>query len=83
MKSEHPAVAALPRQWLKLDIDQNGVLHCKTTRQEQLLVSKAYRPLVFKELYQDMGCLGAERMLDLIRDRFYLPQMVKEVEQSS
>ena len=80
IQSEHPAVAALLRQWLKLHIDQNGVLHRKTTRREQLLVPKAYRPLVFKELHQDMGHLGVERTLDLIRDRFYWPQMAKEVE---
>ncbi|KAL3969298.1 transcription factor SOX7/8/10/18 (SOX group E/F) [Sarotherodon galilaeus] len=80
VKSEHPAVAALLKQWLKLHVDQNGVLHRQTSRREQLLVPKAYRPLVFKELHQDMGHLGVERTLDLIRDRFYWPQMTKEVE---
>lgn len=80
VKSEHPAVAALLKQWLKLHVDQNGVLRRQTSRREQLLVPKVYRPLVFKELHQDMGHLGVERTLDLIRDRFYWPQMAKEVE---
>uniref|UniRef100_A0A1A8SA02 Gypsy retrotransposon integrase-like protein 1 n=1 Tax=Nothobranchius rachovii TaxID=451742 RepID=A0A1A8SA02_9TELE len=80
VKSEHPAVAGLLKQWLKLHVDQNGVLRRQTSCREQLLVPKAYRPLVFKELHQDMGHLGVERTLDLIRDRFYWPQMAKEVE---
>lgn len=72
--------AALLKQWLKRHVGQDGVLRRQTTRREQLLVPKAYHTLVFKELHQDMGHLGVERTLDLIRDRFYWPQMVKEVE---
>uniref|UniRef100_A0A3B3D0E6 Gypsy retrotransposon integrase-like protein 1 n=1 Tax=Oryzias melastigma TaxID=30732 RepID=A0A3B3D0E6_ORYME len=80
VKSEHPAVAALLKQWLKLHIDPDGVLRHRTARREQLLIPSAYGLLVFKELHQDMGHLGIERTLDLIRERFYWPQMSKDVE---
>ena len=80
MKEELPAVAMLLKQWLKIHVDQDGVLRRRTSRREQLLIPKAYHPLVFKELHQDMGHLGVERTLDLIRERFYWPQMSKDVE---
>ena len=80
MKEEPPAVAMLLKQWLKLHVDHDGVLRRRTSRREQLLIPKAYHPLVFKELHQDMGHLGVERTLDLIRERFYWPQMGKDVE---
>lgn len=52
----------------------------KTARGEQLVIPKSYQPLIFKELHQDMGHLGTERTLDLIQERFYWPQMHKDVE---
>ncbi|KAI7789521.1 hypothetical protein IRJ41_008311 [Triplophysa rosa] len=80
VKAENPAVAILLKQWLKVHVGQDGVLRRRTSRREQLLLPKAYHPLVFKELHQDMGHLGVERTLDLIRERFYWPQMSKDVE---
>ncbi|RXN20783.1 Retrovirus-related Pol poly from transposon [Labeo rohita] len=80
VKAENPAVAILLKQWLKINVGQDGVLCRRTSRREQLLLPKAYHPLVFKELHQDMGHLGVERMLDLIREQFYWPQMSKDVE---
>ncbi len=80
MKAENPAVAILLKQWLKVLVGQDGVLRRRTSHREQLLLPKAYHPLVFKELHQDMGHLGVERTLDLIRERFYWPQMSKDVE---
>lgn len=65
---------------MKLHGDQDGVLCRRTTHREQLLVPKAYCPLVFKELHKDRGHLGVERTLDLVRERFYWPQMSKDVE---
>lgn len=51
------AVAVLLKQWLNLHLDQDGILCCHTTHRKQLLL--------FKELPQDLGHLGVERMLDL------------------
>ena len=79
MKEEPPAVAMLLKQWLKIHVDQDDVLRRRTSRREQLLIPKAYHPLVFKELHQDMGHLGVERTFYLFRERFYWPQMSKDV----
>ncbi|KAG1936440.1 interleukin-1 receptor accessory protein-like 1-A [Pimephales promelas] len=80
VKAESPAVAILLKQWLKVKVGPDGVLRRRTSRREQLLLPKAYHPLVFKELHQDMGHLGVERTLDLVRERFYWPQMSRDVE---
>lgn len=72
VKAEHPAVATL--------LNEDGVLHCKTSRREHLVIPKAYHPLIFKELHQDLGHLGVEGTLDLIWERFYWPQMHQDVE---
>ena len=80
MKAEDPGVAILLKQWMKIQVDEDGVLRRTTGRGEQLVIPKVYQPLVFKELHQDMGHLGTERTLDLIRERFYWPQMHKDVE---
>lgn len=50
----------------------------KTATRHQLVLPRRYHELVYKELHQDMGHLGAERVLKLIRD--YWPHMQKEVE---
>jgi len=63
-KTENPAVAILLKQWLKILVGQDGVLHRRTSCREQLLLPKAYHQLVFKELHKDMGHLGVERTLD-------------------
>ncbi|KAL0152786.1 hypothetical protein M9458_052509 [Cirrhinus mrigala] len=78
VKAKNPAVAILLKQWLKINVGQDGV--CRTSRREQLLLPKAYHPWVFKELHQDMCHLGVESSLDLIRERFYWPQMSTDVE---
>lgn len=80
VKAENPAVAILLKQWFKVQVGPDGVLRRRTSRREQLLLPKAYHPLVFKELHQDMGHLGVERTLDLIREWFCWPQMNKDVE---
>ncbi|KAJ7994978.1 hypothetical protein DPEC_G00255140 [Dallia pectoralis] len=46
----------------------------------QLVLPEALRSLVLKSLHDDMGHMGAERTLDLIRKRFYWPKMSAEVE---
>uniref|UniRef100_H3B5S1 Gypsy retrotransposon integrase-like protein 1 n=1 Tax=Latimeria chalumnae TaxID=7897 RepID=H3B5S1_LATCH len=66
--------------WTKLCVDQQGILHWKTAERDQLVLPKEYHPLVFRELHQEMGHLGVEKTLNLIRDRFYWPWMQHDVE---
>ncbi|KAK2889859.1 hypothetical protein Q8A73_018159 [Channa argus] len=73
-------IAALVRQKPRLHMDSNGLLYRKTASRTQLLLPKKYHQLVYKELHEGMGHLGVERVLTLIRDRFYWPHMQKDVE---
>uniref|UniRef100_H3B5S2 Gypsy retrotransposon integrase-like protein 1 n=1 Tax=Latimeria chalumnae TaxID=7897 RepID=H3B5S2_LATCH len=59
---------------------KNQWLSKKTAERDQLVLPKEYHPLVFRELHQEMGHLGVEKTLNLIRDRFYWPWMQHDVE---
>lgn len=74
-------VAALVREKQKLHIDDDdGLLYRKTASRSQLLLPKKFHGLVYKELHEDMGHLGVERVLTLVRDRFYWPHMQRDIE---
>ena len=45
----------------------------------QLLLPKCFHSTVFKELHQEMGHLGADRVIQLARERFYWPKMVSDI----
>ncbi|KAK7915695.1 hypothetical protein WMY93_011456 [Mugilogobius chulae] len=53
--------------------DDEGLSH-------QLVLPEELRPLVLKNLHDDMGHMGIERTLDLVRSRFYWPRMAMDVE---
>lgn len=78
--SHNSDIAALVRERQNLKIDENGLLFRKTATRSQLVLPKKYHKLVYKELHEDMGHLGVERVLALIRDRFYWPHMQRNVE---
>ena len=44
------------------------------------MLPKKFQTLVFKELHEEMGHLGVERTLTLIRERFYWPHMQRGVD---
>lgn len=46
----------------------------------QFVLPTALRPVVLQNLHDDMGHLGIERTLDLVRYRFYWPKMAVDVE---
>lgn len=69
----------LLHQWDKLHLD-NGLLYRRTRQRSQLVLPDQYRPVVLKHLHNDMGHMGAERVLGLARDRFYWPYMKQDVE---
>lgn len=83
LRKELPELGLLLREWNKLEV-LDGVLYRK--RQEgaqthyQFVLPEALRSLVLKSLHDDMGHMGTERTLDLIRKRFYWPKMSAEVE---
>ena len=57
----------------------------QTTRMDrsplQLVLPTTYRKIALQGCHNDVGHLGIERMLDLLRDRFYWPNMQADAEQ--
>ncbi|KAG1933335.1 interleukin-1 receptor accessory protein-like 1-A [Pimephales promelas] len=83
-KVEPVEVALWLREWSKFEL-KNGVLFRR--RQDrgsvlyQLVLPVGLREMVLTSLHNDMGHLGIERTLDLVRSRFYWPRMATTVEE--
>uniref|UniRef100_A0A3Q2ZCS5 Gypsy retrotransposon integrase-like protein 1 n=1 Tax=Hippocampus comes TaxID=109280 RepID=A0A3Q2ZCS5_HIPCM len=84
LRQELPILALWLREWGRLAL-REGVLY--RTRQEhgqtvhQLALPTELRHIVLRSLHDDIGHLGLERTLDLVRSRFYWPRMGVDVEQ--
>ncbi|XP_073687797.1 uncharacterized protein [Garra rufa] len=82
-KNLSPTMSMWMRQWNKLEV-KNGVLYRKRMDQgrelSQLVLPEDLREMVLTSLHDDMGHLGLERTLDLLRSRFYWPKMADAVE---
>ncbi|XP_078798076.1 uncharacterized protein LOC111946953 isoform X1 [Oryzias latipes] len=72
-------VAALFREKHKLKKGEDGLIYRQTASRTQLLLPQKYHKLVYKELHEKMGHLGVERVMNLIRERFYWANMQKDV----
>uniref|UniRef100_A0A3B3YDY6 Gypsy retrotransposon integrase-like protein 1 n=1 Tax=Poecilia mexicana TaxID=48701 RepID=A0A3B3YDY6_9TELE len=72
-------VRRLMHEWGKLHIESD-LLYRRAGGRKQLVLPAEYRPLVLKHLHNDMGHLGAERVIGLARERFYWPYMKKDIE---
>ena len=74
---ETPEVKRFLFEMAKLRIDdETGILYHRT----EIVLPQNHRRRVFKELHQDMGHLGVERVLSLARERFYWPYMRRDIE---
>ncbi len=80
LKTEPTDVKMLLRQWPKLYINDHGILYRKAGGRDQLVLPKEYRQTVFNELHKEMGHIGVERTVNLIRDRFYWARMQGDTE---
>ena len=69
----------LMHEWGKLHME-NQLLYRTASQRQQLVLPSRYHPLVLKHLHDDMGHVGAERVIHLARDRFYWPFMKKDIE---
>lgn len=67
-------------EWERLTLDDDGILRRKTAVRTQLVLPEKYRDTVLKALHNEMGHQGAERTFSLVRDRFFWPQMQRELE---
>ena len=72
-------VRKMMHEWCRL-YTEDGILYRKTAERCQLVLPASFKPLVLKQLHDDMGHVGAERVLSLARQRFYWPYMRREIE---
>ena len=72
-------VQAHLREWSKLQM-YGGVLLRKCGSRSQLVLPPKLQSVVYRELHEKMGHLGAERVVNLARDRFYWPGMQRDIE---
>ena len=77
---ESSAVKRFLRECDKLQVTDNGLLQRNYGTIKQIVLPNIYHRLVLKELQEDMGHLGPEGVLDLIRQRFFWPRMQADVE---
>lgn len=75
----HDDVSVLRRARSKIEIVE-GLLYRKSVARSQLVLPTLFHKLIYKELHEEMGHLGVERTLQLIRDRFYWPHMQRDVD---
>ena len=79
-KLELSETQLLLHEWENLSLDKDGVLRRHKGTRTQIIVPKQLRPLILKELHENMGHLGVDRTLDLARERFYWPRMQRDIE---
>jgi transposase InsO family protein len=80
LKSSSAQSKRLLREWNKLSLDEDGILHRKTVTRTQLVLPDKYKATVLRQLHDDMGHQGVDRTTSLVRDRFFWPHMQREVE---
>ena len=67
-------------EWDKLKFSPDGILMRQCVNKSQVILPSALCPLVIRELHNNMGHLGIERVLCLAQDRFYWPHMKQYIE---
>ena len=65
--------------WQYLKINSQGILVKQINTTEQIVLPLKYRNIVYKELHENMGHLGRERVIELCRQRFYWPGYEKDI----
>ena len=78
-KGESRDVKRLLFEWDKLTLGSDNVLYRKTRTNTQVLLPRQLRRIIFKELHEDTGHLGVERVFDLATARFYWPHMKDDI----
>jgi len=74
-------VLRLLKERKKLSINEYDVLVRKTADTEQIVLPSSLRGLVYQELHQEMGHLGAERTYQLAKERVYWPKMEADIKE--
>lgn len=84
LKTQDPVPMILQRESPKIQM-KKGLLYriIQISGKEvcQLILPEQYRHLVLKAMHDDIGHFGVDRVMDLIKDRFYWPRMACEITQ--
>ena len=75
-----PEGQSLLREWKKLVLGEDGILRRRSGQNLQLVLPWKFQRMVYRELHEEMGHLGTERVLHLARERFYWPGMQRDIE---
>lgn len=67
-------------EWSRLYLDKEGILRRKHGKDSQIILPKSLQPLVLRELHDEMGHIGAEKVLNLARTRFFWPHMQNDIQ---
>lgn len=80
-RTELPELPPLLREWARLELI-DGVLYRKHQDNEdityQLVLLECLRPAVLKSLHDEMGQMGTEHTLDLVRTRFLAQNLAQD-----
>lgn len=69
----------LIREWNRLKL-REGILYRESGPNQQLVLPTSLTSMVLKHLHDDMGHVGADKVIHLARQRFYWPYMQREIE---
>jgi len=78
-KQESRTVQLLLRDWNKLKIETDGVLYRVSSNAHQAVLPEHLHKTVYKELHEEMGVLGSERVIELACERFFWPHMRQDI----
>lgn len=83
LSDEQPEVKLLLREWNKLEL-REGILYRRCFDRgdmiHQLVLPEQHKDRALQGLHDEVGHLGAERVLSLARARFYWPRMKESIE---
>ena len=77
---ESPEVRQYLHKMSRLFVRKDRLLCRNIEAHEQAVLPKSLRRLIYKELHENMGHLGPERVYQLSKDRFYWPFMKNDIE---
>ena len=74
-KRESQEVIQLPNHWSRLDLNAKGLFVRRSKSNSQIVLPRSLWSLVYRELHDNSGHLGVERVMQLARARVFWPKM--------
>ena len=78
--AELPATKQLLHDWKKLEIGKDNILRRTSVPYQQIVLPKNVHRMVYKELHEEMGHLGTEKVVNLARQHFHWLYMQSDIE---